>query len=69
METVLGIAVLVGGVALAVWLYGRSGSDAYWRAYDRAQLLDLKYAREHPGCSYADAHRERDRVMRKYRRY
>lgn len=27
---------------------------------------DYEYARQHPGCGYAAAHRERDRVLDDY---
>ena len=34
--------------------------------YDAAMRRDYEYARQHPGCGYAAAHRERDRVLDDY---
>lgn len=69
MEIVIGVIVLLAAAALAAFIFSRSGSAAYLRAYDKAQLRDLEYARAHPDCSYEDAHRERDRIMKRFHRY
>ena len=69
MDVLIGILIAVASGILSVWLYSRFSSEAYWRAYDAAQLKDLEYARQHPGCSYEEAHRHRDAVMKKFHRY
>lgn len=69
MDILLSVAIVIAVVALAFWLYDRHSADAYWRAYDKAQLEDLEYARTHPGCTYEEAHRQRDKVMRRFHRY
>lgn len=55
-------------MALFRWFRRFRGLGAFLRAYDAAQLRDLEYAAAHPGCSLAEAHRERDRVLRDYGR-
>lgn len=50
------------------WFRRFCGLAAFRRAYDAAQLRDLEYAAAHPDCSLAEAHRERDRVLRDYGR-
>ena len=64
-------AILAAAVAVAmiVILPDLVGPEAYHRAYRRAELRDLEYYRTHPGCTYTEAHRERDRVMKRFRRY
>lgn len=69
METILALALGVGCTILAAWVWDRRSPEAYWRAYDKAQLRDLEYFQLHPGCSYEDAHRHRDKVMRRFHRY
>ena len=54
--------------ALCGFVYDRISGRAFWDAYHRAQKQDLLYAREHPGCSLEEAHRERDKILRRYHR-
>lgn len=69
MEIIVLIAFGVIAGALLMWIYDRCSPEAYWRAYDEAQLKDLEYFREHPDCSYEEAHQYRDKVMKKFGRY
>lgn len=52
---------------LAVWGY-HSSESAFWSAYEAAQEQDARWAREHPGCSWEDAHRHREAVRRRFHR-
>lgn len=42
---------------------------SFSEAYDAAQLRDLDYAMHHPGCTWEEAHRERDAVLRDFHLY
>ena len=68
MLTVLYILAGAGAAAVIVWQMYRSSADAYHDAYYRAMLKDREYYRTHPGCTLAEAHRERDRVNRRFGR-
>ena len=69
MQIVWMILISVAAIAVVSWIASRHSADAYWEAYDAAQRRDLEYARKHPDCTYEEAHRERDRVMRRFGRY
>lgn len=69
MSVVIVILLSVGAFFLVSWIADRASDEAYWRAYDRAQQEDLRYFREHPDCTYEEAHQYRNKVMKKYRRY
>lgn len=66
--------VWLGAVIFAVLLFAvirglcLSDEDAYWRAYEAAQAEDLRWARAHPGCTWAEAHRHREAVRRRFHR-
>lgn len=65
------IMILVGaGILIGANLFlDRRSSDSYWDAYNDAQRKDLAYFKQHPDCTYEEAHRERDKIMKKYGRY
>jgi len=63
MEIVLGVLLAVGLVALVVHVLTRESLSA---DYDRAMMEDMRYAKEHPGCTWEEAHREREKVYRKH---
>lgn len=59
------VTVILGIACFAVWAV-LIDPHRFSRAYDKAMEKDLKYAREHPGCSWDDAHREREKVYRRH---
>ena len=66
--TVLLILLAVAVAALLSYrLWCRFDRGAFLAEYDQAEQDDLAFYREHPGCSVEDAHRNRDRVKKKYR--
>lgn len=62
------IAFGIIGLLLFFALDDHLSGRAFWDAYHRAQEQDLLYAREHPGFSLEESHRERDKVLRRYHR-
>ena len=64
------VSLLVYLVALffaACWIYDRFFSDgAYLRAHERATREDIAYYDAHPGCTLEEAHRQRNRVNRRF---
>ena len=63
---VLSIVFGVGFAALVVWLMIRYSPESYLREYDEASRKDMAYYQEHPDCTLEEAHRNRDRVNRKF---
>lgn len=62
------VLVLAASVVIVALIRDRTSGEAYHRAYRRAEREDLAYYQAHPGCSYEEAHRSRDRVNRRFGR-
>jgi hypothetical protein len=66
------VVYILGGVlflAAGGWALFHGGSDeAFHRDYYQAMLADQAYAHEHPDCTLEEAHRNRDRVNKRYGR-
>ena len=67
LEILALILAAAASVVLAGLVHDRLSGEAYHRAYRKAELEDIAYYESHPGCSYQDAHRNRDRVNRRFR--
>lgn len=63
LYTVLAVILAAAVCVLAGWLFDPARAS---RGYDRAMAKDAEYARTHPGCSYEEAHRNRDRYYRRH---
>ena len=63
MEIVLGVLLAVSHVALVVDVLTRESLSA---DYDRDNMEAMRCAKEHPGCAWEEAHREREKVYRKH---
>ena len=62
--SVTDILLFFGGGA-AAWVLVLWMRDRHRTAYDRAMQKDFEYAQKHPGCSYDEAHRNREKVYRR----
>lgn len=57
------VIVSLAAVALFVWAISPAGDEFFW---DRAEARDLAYVRDHPDCSWEEAHRHRERWHRRH---
>ena len=64
MDLFLTILILAILLAVALW----ASPAAYWHFYRRAEARDLAWSRAHPDCTWAEAHRHRERVRRLFLR-
>lgn len=69
LNIILCVVFCIASGILCGYLYDRISGYSFGKAYDRAQMEDLKYFREHPDCTLAKAHQHRDKVLKKYNRY
>ena len=60
MDLFYALLILAFIAALGFW----ASPITYRHFYYRAEARDIAYHRDHPGCSYEEAHRHRDRVNR-----
>lgn len=65
-EIVLSIACCIVLTVIAFVAMDRFGPGSYSRRYDEAMQKDLEYARKHPGCTWEEAHRHREKVMKRH---
>ena len=69
MSVALVILALAVMAAVMLWFFDRYVSeDSYVEAYREASQRDIEFYNSHPGCTLEEAHRNRDRINRRYGR-